>query len=93
MEGLSEKENKFLEFAKKHAEDKGIMLNPNENIVKGIIKGLFKREQEKGEKYCPCRAVSGNKEKDKKIICPCVFHLDEIKKDGKCHCGLFVRKE
>jgi len=92
---LSEEEDKkeFLEFAKKHASEKGIRLNPDERIVNGIVAGLFKREKSNGEKYCPCRVVSGNKEEDKKIICPCVYHLDEIAKDGKCHCQLFVAKE
>lgn len=90
---LSAEENEFLEFAKKHAEEKGIMLNPDERIVQGIIKGLFMKEEKFGEKYCPCRVVGGNKEKDKEIICPCIFHMDEIKDMGHCHCNLFVKKK
>ncbi|MGR3220281.1 MAG: ferredoxin-thioredoxin reductase catalytic domain-containing protein [Candidatus Anammoxibacter sp.] len=43
-----------------------------------------------GFDYCPCRIVTGDKEKDDKIICPCVYHEEEIKRDGKCHCDLFV---
>ena len=90
---LSTEENEFLEFAKKHAEEKGIMLNLDERIVQGIIKGLFMKEEKFGEKYCPCRVVSGDKEKDREIVCPCIFHLDEIKDMGHCHCNLFVKKE
>jgi ferredoxin-thioredoxin reductase catalytic subunit len=30
---------------------------------------------------CPCRAVA--------VPCPCPYHLEEIEKDGQCHCGLF----
>jgi len=32
----------------------------------------------------------GNKE-DKKKICPCVWHKDEIREMGHCHCMLFMR--
>ncbi len=70
----------------------GIRLNPNEKIVNAIIKGLIKNKKEKGEYYCPCRVPSGDKEKDKEIICPCVFHRGEVELQGKCHCGLFVAK-
>lgn len=76
----------------KYAAEKGIALNSNDNIVSTIISGLLKREEEYGEKYCPCRKVTGNKEEDKKIICPCIYHLDEINSIGHCHCNLFVKK-
>ena len=36
---------------------------------------------------------SGDKEKDKAIICPCIYHEDEIAKDGHCHCQLYYRKD
>ena len=42
---------------------------------------------------CPCRIRSGDKEKDKAIICPCIYHRDEIAKDGHCHCQLYYRKD
>ncbi len=74
-----------------YAKQSGFRLNPDDKIVNGIIKGLLKNKKEKGELYCPCRIVSGNKDEDMKIICPCVFHLSEIKKDGHCHCNLFVK--
>ena len=32
----------------------------------------------------------GDAEKDKKIICPCVYHIEEIDREGECHCQLFV---
>ena len=77
---------------KKYAEENGFKLNPNEKIVDGIIAGLKRNEEKYGERYCPCRRVTGDKETDKKIICPCVYHKEEIEKDGRCHCNLFVKK-
>lgn len=74
-----------------YAEQSGFKLNPNRKVVEGIVKALIEREKKFGEKYCPCRRVTGDKEEDKKIICPCMYHKAEIGKDGKCFCGLFCK--
>ena len=84
-------EKELLEISEKYAASKGYKLNPNQKLVDVIIKGLLRNEGKYGFRYCPCRKVSGDKEKDKLIICPCVYHEDEIKKDGHCHCMLFVK--
>ena len=34
------------------------------------------------EGYCPCRFV--------KVKCPCRWRIEELKKYGRCRCGLFV---
>jgi len=74
-----------------HAKKNNINLNPNDETVRKIIKGLFANEKKYGEKYCPCRRVTGNLDEDKKNICPCVYHLAEVEKDGHCLCNLFVK--
>ena len=84
-------EEELIEFSKKYAEEQGFKLNPNEAVVNAIIKGLLKREAEEGEKYCPCRVNSGDKEEDKKNICPCFWHKEEIERDGHCKSRLFVK--
>jgi ferredoxin-thioredoxin reductase catalytic chain len=78
---------KYEEYAK----DNGFSLNPDSRIVEGIIRGLLAREEKFGQKYCPCRRVTREIEEDKKIICPCIYHKDEIQKDGHCHCNLFIK--
>ena len=75
----------------KYAKDNGFQLNPDEKIVERIINGLLENEKKYGKKYCPCRRVSGNKEEDSKKICPCIWHKDEISKDGHCFCNLYVK--
>jgi len=82
---------KLKESMKSHAEKEGIKLNPNENIVNVIFNGLLKNKEKKGSMFCPCRIPTGDEEEDKKIVCPCVYHLEEIKKDGHCKCNLFVK--
>jgi len=75
----------------KYAKKAGYRLNPNEKIVKKIEEGLLKNLSVYGITYCPCRVIKGDKKKDKLIICPCVYHKDEIKKMGHCHCFLFIK--
>jgi len=82
---------KLLKEYQSYAKKNGFRLNPDQEMANSLIKALLEREKKYGARYCPCRVVSGNKEKDKKIICPCVYHKKEIKKDGHCHCFLFVK--
>jgi ferredoxin-thioredoxin reductase catalytic subunit len=77
----------YQEYAKKE----GFKLNPNEAVVRGVVKRMLDIEEKNGERYCPCRRQTGNAEEDKQIICPCTHHKDEVEKDGHCHCFLFVK--
>ena len=75
----------------KYAENNGYKLNPEKEIYDIVIDGLVKNKEKYDKQYCPCRIVTGDEEQDKKIICPCIYHKDEIKKDGMCHCALFFK--
>ncbi|MGM5483575.1 MAG: ferredoxin-thioredoxin reductase catalytic domain-containing protein [Nanobdellota archaeon] len=83
---------KLLEEHKKYAEENGFKLNPNAKLVEAVLKGLARNEDKFGYQYCPCRRVTGNEEEDKKIICPCDYHKEEINEKGHCHCMLFMKK-
>ncbi|MFA5368548.1 MAG: ferredoxin-thioredoxin reductase catalytic domain-containing protein [Candidatus Paceibacterota bacterium] len=91
MENTEQKIQELIQQYREYAQEKGFKLNPNEKIVEGVIKGLLLREELFGEKYCPCRKMTNDKIEDKKIICPCVYHLEEVEKDGHCYCNLFVK--
>jgi ferredoxin-thioredoxin reductase catalytic chain len=88
---MEKKINKIIEEYKKYAEENGFSLNPNKEVVQMLVKGLLEKEKEFGKRYCPCRRITGKKEEDNKIVCPCVYHLEEIKTQGRCFCGLFVK--
>lgn len=75
----------------KYAENNGYILNPDKEIYDIVIEGLVKNKEKYGKQFCPCRIVTGDEEQDKKVICPCIYHKDEIKKDGMCHCALFFK--
>lgn len=55
----------------------GWILNPNEKVVKGIVKGLNRCDGE-----CPCC----NDSEDTR--CPC----SNFRTKQKCCCGLYVKK-
>jgi ferredoxin-thioredoxin reductase catalytic chain len=74
-----------------HAKENGFHLNPDKKTVERIIDGLLRNKEKHGEMYCPCRRVSGNKEEDIQKICPCIWHKDEVEKDGHCFCNLYVK--
>jgi len=83
--------DEILEWAKAYSNSMPYLkLNSDEDLVRRLIYGLVKREEKFGKPYCPCRILSGKQKEDEKKICPCVWHINEIKKQGKCHCGLFV---
>jgi len=91
MTNKREKIEKLIQECEKYAKENGFKLNPNRKVVETIIKGLLANERKYGAKYCPCRRITGNPDEDKKKICPCVFHRQEIKEQGHCLCGLFVK--
>ena len=82
---------KTHEWAAKYAKKKGFILNPDEEMLQMVIEGLARNREEHGRQYCPCRLRTGDEEEDRKIICPCIYHEDEIDADGNCHCSLFFR--
>ena len=88
---MDEKIEKIAKGFEMYAKSRGFRLNPDRKVVEMIIKGLLANEKKHGARYCPCRVVTGDKEEDRKIICPCVYHLDELNEMGHCHCNLFVK--
>lgn len=88
----SEQEQELIDWAKNYASSQGWTVNPDPGKLDVVIRGLLRNKDRFGERYCPCRIRSGDYEKDREIICPCVFHRDEIRDDGQCHCNLFFRQ-
>ena len=89
---LDKEAQALLKQMKKYADSKGFKLNENQAALEGVINALLRNKKFKGDIYCPCRIVTGDKEKDKDIACPCVFHRGEIELQGKCKCTLFWAK-
>ncbi|MEW6585233.1 MAG: ferredoxin-thioredoxin reductase catalytic domain-containing protein [Nitrospirota bacterium] len=84
---------RLYEVLTKYAESRGQQLNKDREYVLDILKGLLTNESRYGYRSCPCRLASGVKEKDRDIICPCVYKDPDIQDHGSCYCGLYVSKE
>ena len=86
-------EAEMLRWADSYARKEGFTLNTDEKQLSTVIRGLVRNRTKFGKQYCPCRLRSGDEEKDKNIICPCIYHKDEIATRGQCHCNLFFKGE
>ena len=77
----------------KFTESNDFMLNPDQAHVSMVIDGLFVNEENCGLKLCPCRVRDGSRKCDLELICPCNFKSQDIwKTEGRCWCGLFVKR-
>ncbi len=84
-------EERIRSWAAAYAARKGYILNPDARALDIVIRGLARNCQKFGRAYCPCRLRSGDLEKDSEIVCPCIFHGEEVESEGHCHCRLFYR--
>ncbi len=71
----------------------GYFFNTNEEQVDSLLQGLLTNKERYGYMSCPCRLASGKKEKDRDIICPCVYREPDVKEYGSCYCGLYVSSD
>ena len=78
---------------KKAQEPNGYLFNKDRERVYELLDGLLVNKQRYGYMCCPCRLASGDREKDRDILCPCIYREDDVKKYGSCYCNLYVSKE
>ena len=88
--------NKELEILFKkyqsYAQQNGLQLNPNKEIVDYLLTALLERKKKYGKEYCPCRRINNISSYNETIICPCIYHKKEIQELGHCRCYLFVKQ-
>ena len=74
-------------------EPQGYYLNKDRDQCFEIIGGGMANKKQYGYMACPCREVSGVRDQDKDIICPCDYMNADVEEYGTCYCNLFVSKE
>jgi len=84
---------KLYETLRKVQEPKGYFFNKDKERVFDLLSGLIENRKRYGYMGCPCRLASGDREKDKDIICPCVYRVPDVKEYGSCYCNLYVSRE
>ncbi|MFH1506453.1 MAG: ferredoxin-thioredoxin reductase catalytic domain-containing protein [archaeon] len=83
----------MIENWKKFTEGKDFMLNPDEKFLDALVKGELMNKEKYGLTLCPCRLRDGTKETDLGLLCPCNFFTQDVwKEQGRCWCGLFVKR-
>jgi ferredoxin-thioredoxin reductase catalytic subunit len=84
---------KLYDMLKKAQEPKGYYFNDDKPRVYELLEALIINKNRYGYMACPCRLASGEKERDKDIICPCVYREPDVQEYGSCYCNLYVSKE
>ena len=78
---------------KKVQEPKGYYFNKDNERTFELLEALLHNKERYGYMGCPCRLLSGDRAKDRDILCPCVYSVPDIEAYGSCYCNLYVSKE
>jgi ferredoxin-thioredoxin reductase catalytic chain len=81
---------KLYEMLKKVQQLKGYYFNRDQETVFELLEGLLLNKQRYGYMACPCRLASGDRERDRDIICPCEYRAPDVAEYGSCYCNLYV---
>jgi ferredoxin-thioredoxin reductase catalytic subunit len=83
----------LYKMLKKAQEARGYYFNKDREKVFDLLGALLVNKDRYGYMACPCRLASGDRERDKDIICPCVYREPDVEEYGSCYCSLYVSKE
>ncbi len=84
---------KLYETLRKVQEPKGYYFNKVRERVMDLLGALLVNKDRYGYMCCPCRLASGSREKDKDILCPCVYREADVAEYGSCYCNLYVSED
>lgn len=84
---------KLYEMLRPVQEAKGYFFNKDMDRVLELLDALLTNKQRYGYMCCPCRLASGDREKDRDIICPCVYRGPDVAEFGSCYCNLYVSSD
>ena len=86
-------EKELYERMKKVQEPKGYYFNNDKERTFELLAALIQNKERYGYMGCPCRLLSGDRDNDKDIFCPCVYSVPDIEEYGSCYCNLYVSEE
>lgn len=88
-----EVQGRLRNFVLTYARHKGYEVNRDPARLEQLLAEMARNQIEFGKPYCPCltKRISGDKEADRKIICPCLWHREDIEQKGHCLCELFFK--
>ena len=86
------KAQELYERLRKIQEPKGYYFNIDKERVVDLLEALLVNKERYGYMVCPCRLAAGDREKDRDIICPCVYREADVEEYGSCYCNLYVSR-
>ncbi len=75
----------LYERLKRVNEPKGYFFNKDRALVDDLLDGLLLNKERYGYMLCPCRLGTGDREKDRDIICPCDYREPDVAEYGACY--------
>lgn len=81
------------QFVENVASRRGWVLNKDQDFLSMLVEGLEANYARLGYLQCPCRLSWDDREKDKDIVCPCIYAQADIDEYGHCYCSLFFDAE
>jgi ferredoxin-thioredoxin reductase catalytic subunit len=91
--GIRTEVDKLFESLQKINEPKGYFFNMDKEKTFELLRSLLINKDRYGYTACPCRLASGNREKDRDIICPCSYREPDMAEYGSCYCSLYVSED
>jgi len=73
-------------------EPRGYFFNLDREKTFQLLRALLHNKDRYGYMSCPCRLAAGDREKDRDIICPCVYREPDVQEFGSCYCNLYVSR-
>ena len=83
---------KLYAMLEKTQSAQGYHFNADRERTMELLEALLINKERYGYMACPCRLASGDREKDKDILCPCVYREPDVEEYGSCYCNLYVSK-
>jgi ferredoxin-thioredoxin reductase catalytic chain len=87
------KPDELYEMLRKAQEPKGYFFSREKERVMDLMDALLVNKSRYGYMCCPCRLSSGDREKDRDIICPCAYRTPDVEEYGSCYCNLYVSRD
>jgi ferredoxin-thioredoxin reductase catalytic chain len=87
---VSAESDRLRELLRGIQEPQGYFFNAQAATVTELLEGLLVNKARYGYMPCPCRLASGDRGRDRDIICPCAYRAADVAEFGSCYCELYV---
>lgn len=91
--GIVTEVDRLYESLRKINEPQEYFFNRNKEKTFELLRSLLINKERYGYMVCPCRLASGERNKDRDILCPCDYREADVREFGSCYCGLYVSEE